>query len=497
MLSTRRASKLGRVLLGGAVLLGTTMLTDPAGAEMLSELKERLVELKAKVAGLEARQDREAAQAMVEPVIAPADVPLAGTFRSSYKLPGTNTSFNIGAFVKFDAHYTTMQGIGDSFGLGAVPFPGSAQAQSNGSTRFLARQSRIFVQTRTPTELGQIRTYTEGDFYGGGGSETATNGTGFRIRHAYGEIGNLLFGQTWSNFVIVNSYADTLDFNGPQGIWFARLGQIRYTYPINENWSLSASIENPQSAFIASAANPFSPTPNFFIGHFSGIGPNEDRIPDFTAKVTYNDSWGVLSLAGLFGVYDINTLATNASGATTILDETEPFFAVHGGGRIFLFGDDLLGFNFIYRDGAPRGLPPFLAFTPGSLGNSTFNAYVNVDATGRTSIENIEAFGGSIHYEHWWTDDLLSVAAYGVSHFDYPSQTVPVGTSRPTFINFLETAQSVHVNLRWFPMPRLAFGVEWMAGKLDFNIANAARAAGADDDTTVQRVQFSTTFHFF
>jgi outer membrane murein-binding lipoprotein Lpp len=491
-MSTRRG--LGGTLFGGAVLLGTTMLAGPAGAESLSELKERLIELKAKVAGLEARQDREAARAVAEPVIAPAQAVQAGTFRSSIKLPGTNTSFQIGSFVKLDAFYTTVpiRG-GDSFFAHAVPFPGTAQAQSNGAFRMHARQSRIFLQTRTPTKLGQVRTYIEGDFFGGGGSETVTNGSGFRLRHAYGQIENLLIGQTWSNIVPVGAYANHLDFGVPMGQFFARQAQIRYTFPLDDNWSLIASVENPHSEFVASVPN------RFFPGVFSAglgrpqsvvFGSDEDRIPDFVAKVTYGDTWGILSLAGLLRVLDINTLASNAPGAATILDEMEPVFAISGGGRIYIFGDDSLGFTFGYSDGAGRTFAPF--FTP--------SAYVNIDATGTPSIETIESFGGSVNYEHSWSDNVWSVASYGISHIDYPSQTIPPGTIRPAFTGAFtgfgplgnhETLQDVRVNLRWDVVPHVNVGIEWMATKVDFNLSNAALAAGADDDTTVQRVQFS------
>ncbi|MHC4406412.1 MAG: DcaP family trimeric outer membrane transporter [Planctomycetota bacterium] len=455
------------------------MLPGPAAGESLSELKERLAELKAKVAGLEA------AQAMVTPVIAPAQAVQIGRFRNSIKLPGTNTSFRMGTFLKFDAFYSTMQGLFDQFSLITLPAPGTAQAQaqSNGQTRLHARQSRIFFFTRTPTDLGQIETYVEGDFFGGGGSETLTNSHAFRLRQAYGQIGGLLMGQTWSNMVNRAAFAGTLDFGGSAGIWFVRQGQIRYTVPFDDNWSLIATVENPQSVFVASTASRFAPGVPFASN--SGVGSNEDRIPDFTANVTYSDSWGDVSLVGLVGAYDINTLATNTPGATAILDDTEPFFAATVGGRIYTFGRDSFGFTASYNGGA-RGFYPF--FLP--------TAYVNIDATGTPSIETIDSYGFSANYEHWWTDNVWSVVAYGISHIDYPSQIVPAGTIRPTFIGLAETFQTVHVNLRWSPVPRLWFGIEWMVGKNDYNIANAARAAGADDDATAQRIQFSVEYRF-
>ena len=47
------------------------------------------------------------------------------------------------------------------------------------------------------TELGS---FIEGDFYGGG-NQSFSNSTSFRLRHAYITYGNWGFGQTWSNFM--------------------------------------------------------------------------------------------------------------------------------------------------------------------------------------------------------------------------------------------------------------------------------------------------------
>ena len=46
----------------------------------------------------------------------------------------------------------------------------------------------------------------EGDFY--------SSGDQFRLRHAYGEIGDLLVGQTWTTFTDVAAAPATLDFEG-------------------------------------------------------------------------------------------------------------------------------------------------------------------------------------------------------------------------------------------------------------------------------------------
>jgi len=56
-----------------------------------------------------------------------------------------------------------------------------------------------------------------------------SNSHGFRLRHAYGTLGNFLAGQTWTNFMNPSSLPETLDFGGPVGQIFDRQAQVRWT----------------------------------------------------------------------------------------------------------------------------------------------------------------------------------------------------------------------------------------------------------------------------
>ena len=495
--------------LGGALLLGSTFLAAPLAAQTLGELKEELAELEVKVAALEASVPPR----IVEPSFTREPVVGWGTFPGSYRLPGTNTTFRIGGYVKFDVHYTTVQGIGDSFFAACIPLGGAVEAcgppghgLSDGHTRLFARQSRFNLQTRTPSKLGLVRTYIEGDFFGGGGSETVVNGSAFRLRHAYGAIGNLLVGQTWSNFMHLAALPDTLDFAGSAGVWFARQGQIRYSISFGESWRADVSVENPNSEtllFRPRGSGTFCSPPGNRIQFFC-VGFNEDRIPDVTAKLTFGGAWGFVSVAGLFGAADINT-STALSGrdnshfprgatgdpggglATAILDETKPFWAVHAGTRIFTFGRDSVAGTFSYSDGGGRMLYPFpLIF---------FSSFVDLSVPSAPRIQNVTAFGGNVSYERWWREDLFSTVAYGISHANYPDN---IGS---LVLNSPETLQTVHVNLLWVPVPRVTLGIEWILGVTDWFGPRLAEVfelspGGIDDDSTAHRVQLSAKFSF-
>ncbi len=62
---------------------------------------------------------------------------------------------------------------------------------------------------------------------------------------------------------------------------FVRQAQIPNTVPFEGGWKLVLSAENPQSI----TRGPGSATSSF-----SGVGSNDDQIPDFTAKVTISGS---------------------------------------------------------------------------------------------------------------------------------------------------------------------------------------------------------------
>ena len=65
----------------------------------------------------------------------------------------------------------------DYFDVSKIPTDGS----EGQSTHLHAKETRLYLDVRTPSKAGELRAYVEGDFYGSGGS--------FRFRHAFVEIG--------------------------------------------------------------------------------------------------------------------------------------------------------------------------------------------------------------------------------------------------------------------------------------------------------------------
>src|SRR5262245_23039691 len=87
------------------------------------------------------------------------------------------------------------------------------------------RQSRLGVRSSTPTALGDLKTTFEFELFGTGVDEGQTT---FRLRHAYGEVGQFGAGQTWSPFMDPDVFPNSVEYWGPTGMVFFRNVQFRW-----------------------------------------------------------------------------------------------------------------------------------------------------------------------------------------------------------------------------------------------------------------------------
>jgi hypothetical protein len=289
-----------------------------------------------------------------------------------------------------------------------------------------ARQTRLRIKTSTPTDWGPLKTLIETDFFGNGGNQAFSNSTSLRVRHAYASIGGLSAGQYWSNFMPIERYPSTLDFNGPAGLTFIRQAQLRYTMPIDDHLTLRVSAEN--SEFNGrDAGGAFSETTGG--GNSAGINAGIDQAPDFTAAVVYKDDWGLVKLAGL-GRY-LGSPEDSGSG--------EVAYGVNVSGNTKLSeGGKSMG-SFTYGDGLGRYL----------INGFGQDAFVNAQGDVRT----IEAFGIAAQFRQQLTDTVSAAVAYGRSEFNDHE----VGSD-------LDHVDTIHGTLLWSPHERLTFGGEVIWG---------------------------------
>ncbi|MCK7579327.1 MAG: porin [Chromatiales bacterium] len=156
-----------------------------------------------------------------------------GDVKGSFKIPGTDTSLAFGGYVKVDAIYNSVSTgadrIADQFLIPPAIPVGSSTRGEHSELTLTARESRLWLKSFTPTVWGDLNTYLEMDFYADDPiDERVTNPHGPRLRHAYGTLGNLLGGQTWSTFMNVAALPELNDFGGPVGQIFVRQPLIRW-----------------------------------------------------------------------------------------------------------------------------------------------------------------------------------------------------------------------------------------------------------------------------
>jgi DcaP outer membrane protein len=157
-------------------------------------------------------------------------------------------------------------------------------------TFFGVRQTRFGVKSDTPTDWGDLTTQFEFELFGVGVDEGQTT---FRLRHAYGEIGWFGAGQTWSPFMDIDVFPNSVEYWGPNAMVFFRNVQLRFMPVKGETSWVTFALERP--------------------GADADLGEYEEQVelagvmprfvvPDVSAEGRYGGDWGYLELAGIVRV---------------------------------------------------------------------------------------------------------------------------------------------------------------------------------------------------
>lgn len=201
---------------------------------------------------------------------------------------GEEKSFEVYGHVMTDIGYNFGQTNPDWFD---VVRPTKLPAYENqygteGNVYFSVRQTRLGFKSWTPTSLGTLKTQFEFELFGTGVDAGQTT---FRLRHAYGELGKFGVGQTWSPFMDIDVFPNTLEYWGPSGMVFFRNIQFRYM-PIQGETRLTIALERPGASSDQ--------------GIYSGR-PELDQVyskfsmPDLSAEYRYAGGFGYVELAGM------------------------------------------------------------------------------------------------------------------------------------------------------------------------------------------------------
>jgi len=427
-----------------AMVWASMSMGSIAAADTLDDLKKQIQALQQKVELLEKQQvETKKVVDSVEEVAAkkPAS-------KGYFIIPGTGTEIKIDGYVKLDAIYSDKSAGDESaadqyFDPPSIPLDNAAKEETD-QFGLHARQSRFNIATATDSPFGKFRTYFEGDFFGSGGNQNVSNSYGLRLRHAYGELGKFLAGQTWTTFGIMDSLPETLDFGGPVAQVFARQAMVRWTEPFK--WgSLQFAAENPNASTL----------------NANGVksATDDDHMPDLVGRANFKSA---------FGSYSVALLARQLSWDDGINSDETWGGAISLGARIPTFGKDDLRFQFNYGNALGRYM------------TTGFADMVLNETSTTPEVDTFDQWGAIIAYRHFWLDNLRSNLVYSYGEADNDLDIVPTGVN--------SQFQSIHGNLIWSPCHRIDLGLEYLYG---------LRELENGEEGDLNRVQFSAQYHFF
>jgi len=319
----------------------------------------------------------------------------------------------------------------------------------DGKTIMSVRQSRLGFKANAPTELGELQTKFEFDMFGVGVDEGQTT---VRLRHAYGELGDFLAGQTNSLFMDGDVFPNTIDYWGPTGMIFFRNIQMRWTPVHSDGMKFALALEGPGAAIDAgNASNPDG-------------WQSWNKYPDLTAQLRTDQAWGHAQVAGV-----VRWLGYQNPNLTSYPGITKTSGNVNGGGinltgSFKTVGKDLLHVQLAYGNGI-----------------ANYSNDCCVDVAPNAALNDAEAvplLDWLVYYDHFWSPKWSSSIGYSQNVQDNTGGQAGSAQHRGDYAS---------ANLLYYPAKNVMVGGELMSGVRENKDGKSA---------TDNRVQFSAKYSF-
>ena len=196
---------------------------------------------------------------------------------------------DISGFAMLDMGYQTGQNHPDWYDVVRPTKLPAFENEYGEDGRYFAgvRQSRLSVRGFTPTSVGELKTIFEFELFGTGVDAGQTT---FRLRHAWGELGQIGAGQTWSPFMDPDVFPNSIEYWGPTGMVFFRNVQLRWTPWQSGDSRFAIALERPGA----------SADQGDFAGRIELEGVRgRFPLPDLSAQYRHARSWGHVQVAGI------------------------------------------------------------------------------------------------------------------------------------------------------------------------------------------------------
>ena len=331
----------------------------------------------------------------------------------------------------------------------------------DGQASFSAKQSRLGVQATLPTSAGDVYTKFELDMFGVGDDAGQTT---IRLRHAYGQWGRWLAGQTNSLFMDGDIFPNTLEYWGPSGMVFLRTAQIRWTPKLKGNNGFAVALENPGNDI---DAGQFRTIPDF------PGAQGDQEYPDITAQ--YRIGFGDRS--------HFQAAAIARWIGAEVLGDTQPGPGVNNG---VVYSDHDTGWGLDLT--TVIGVGQMDALRAGIVHGDGIASYMNdggmdaapdrLPSTPGTQIVAVPLTGVSVYYDHYWSSRFSSSIGYSYDEVDNTA-----GQTADTF----KKGSYASLNLIYYPADKVLIGFEGLWGERE-------DLGGAKGDDT--RIQISFKYSF-
>lgn len=315
------------------------------------------------------------------------------------------------------------------------------------------RQSRLGIKATKPTALGEIKTTFEFELFGTGVDAGQTT---FRLRHAYGELGHWGAGQTWSPFMDIDVFPNSVEYWGPSGMVFFRNIQIRWM-PIQGDTRLTFALERP-----GASGDGGDYADRVEIANIKGRFP----YPDISGEYRMGADWGYFEVAGILRYIKWDDVLADEFD----LSGSDLGWGINVSSNI-KFGNNVLRLQGVYGE----GIENYMNDAPADLGpRNNFSS-----PTRPIEGELLPVLGLVAFYDINWSDKMSSTIGYSSVDIDNSSGQSPDAFSKGEY---------ALANILFYPVPGVMFGPEVQWGHRD----NFRDGFSSDD----LRFQFSVKYNF-
>ena len=328
------------------------------------------------------------------------------------------------------------------------------QFGKDGHTFFSVRQSRLGVRSSTPTDLGDLKTIFEFELFGTGVDEGQTT---FRLRHAYGELDAFGAGQTWSPFMDIDVFPNSLEYWGPTGMVFFRNLQVRWM-PIKGDTRLTFAIERPGASGDAGVLSD-----RIELQNVQGRFP----APDFSGEYRMGGSKGYIEVAGILRYMkwdDVLDDQYDLSGSAV-------GWGINLSSNIKAGGSDTIRLQAVFGE----GIQNMMNDSPVDLGIVPNPG----DPTKPIKGELVPITGVVAFLDHSWGSDFTTAVGYSGQFNDNTAGQVP---------SAFRNGHYVLGNLLYSPVPNAMAGAEFQWGRRE-NFSDGFSSDG-------MKIQFSFKYSF-